>query len=102
MFQFAQSEVTFAGFILAREGNNSDSSIIDAISHLPTPSNHTDLHYFFEIINQITASTHTVSGLLIPLKFLLSTKNDLILAPKHDQAFNKANQLLTIASTPAF
>ena len=74
---FAQPQVTFAGFILSADGYKVDSSITDAISRFPTPSNRTNLRSFFGLVNQLSASTSAVAGLLAPFHPLLSTKNEL-------------------------
>ena len=48
-----QTEVTFAGFRLSAEGYQVDSSTTDAIHNFPTPVNHSDLHSFFGLVNQL-------------------------------------------------
>jgi len=68
-WQFAQSEVNFAGFTLSAEGYRVDKSIIEAISNFPTPTNRTDLRAFFGLVNQLSASTFIIAGLLAPLLF---------------------------------
>ena len=99
---YAQAQVTFAGFVLSADGYKVDSSITDAISRFPTPSNRTNLRSFFGLVNQLSASTSTVAGLLAPLRPLLSTKNDFVWASEHDQAFHNAKKSLTAAPTLAF
>ena len=101
-WNFAQSEVTFAGLVLSEEGYKIDNSITEAISKFPRPSNRTDLHSFFGLVNQLSASTNTTAGLLAPLRPLLSTKNDFVWTAEHDQAFKRAKESLTIAPTLAF
>ena len=83
---FFQSQATFAGFKLSSSGYQIDQSITNAISNFSTPTNRTDLHSFFGLANQLSASTNvnTISSLLTPLGPLLSTKNDFIWSPTHD------------------
>ena len=99
---FSQPEVPFAGFVLSGEGYKVDTSITEAISKFPTPSNRTDLRSFIGLANQLSASTNAVAGLLTPLRPLLSTKNDFTWATEHDQAFDDAKKSLTVAPTLAF
>ena len=63
---FAQPQVTFAGFILSADGYKVDSSITDAISRFPTPSNRTNLRSFFGLVNQLSASSWPPSAALPP------------------------------------
>ena len=67
--------MTFAGFQLSKDGYRVDTTITDAITQFPTPSNRTDLRAFFGL-NQLAASTDSVATLLGPLRPLLSTKNE--------------------------
>ena len=73
-WEFAKSQVTFAGFILSEQGYQVDSSITQAIANFPTPVTRTDLRVFFGLANQLSASTATLANLLAPLRPLLSTK----------------------------
>ena len=100
--RFCQTQVTFAGFQLSGDGYQVDGSITDAISNFPTPTSRMDLRSFFGLANQLSASTNTVSSLLAPLRSLLSTKNDFLWSPTHDQAFKAAKEHLTIAPILSF
>jgi len=99
---FFQRTVTFAGFQLSSNGYQVDRSITDAIASFPTPNNRTDLRSFFGLANQLSASTHVISSLLTPLRPLLSTKNDFLWSPTHDQAFQVAKEHLTAAPVLSF
>ena len=101
-WQFAQPEVTFAGFILSGNGYKIDSAITEAIVKFPMPSNRTDLRSFFGLANQLSASTDSIAGLLAPLRPLLSTKNDFLWTTEHDLAFHNARKSLTAAPTLSF
>ena len=79
-----------------------DHTIIDAISKFPTPANRTDLRSFFGLVNQLSASTNTISTLLTPLRPLLSTKNDFQWSDTHDQAFHTVKASLTVAPMLSF
>ena len=99
---FFQTQVTFAGFQLSGYGYQVDRSITDAISNFPTPTSQTDLRSFFGLANQLSASTNTISSLLSPRRSLLSTKNDFLWSPTHDQAFQAAKEHLMIAPILSF
>ena len=90
------------GLVLSEEGYKIDNLITEAIFKFPPPSNCTDLRSFFGLVNQLSASTNTIAGLLAPLRPLLSTKNDFVWTAEHDQAFKRAKESLTIAPTLAF
>lgn len=94
---FSQEEVTFAGFTLSANGYSVDKSIIAAISKFPTPANRTDLRSFFGLVNQLSASTPTIAGLLAPLRPLLSTKNEFMWSSELEAAFGSVKQSLTSA-----
>lgn len=101
-WEYAKSQVTFAGFQLSQDGYSIDTAITDAITQFPTPANRTDLRAFFGLVNQLAASTDSVAGLLGPLRSLLSTKNEFLWSPIHDQAFLKAKQSLASAPTLSY
>lgn len=101
-WQFAQTEVNFAGFTLSAAGYHIDQSITEAVSNFPTPANRTDLRAFFGLTNQLSASTANIAGLLAPLRPLLSTKNEFMWSPELNQAFTTAKQSLTSAPTLSF
>ena len=97
-----ESSVSLAGFQLSAAGYQVDHNIIDAISKFPTPTNCTDLQSFFGLVNQLSASTNTISTLLTPLRPLLSSKNDFKWAVTHDKAFQTAKASLTVAPVLSF
>ena len=101
-WEFAQPQVTFAGFIVSEQGYRVDRSITDAISSFPTPANRTDLRAFFGLANQLSASMAMIANLLAPMRPLLSTKNEFAWSPGLDHAFTTAKQALTSAPTVSF
>ena len=98
-WEFAQPQVTFAGFALSAQGYSVDKSITDAISSFPTPTNRTDLRAFCGLANQLSASTAALANLLAPLRPLLSTKNEFMWSPDIEKAFCTANSHLPPPST---
>lgn len=100
--KFCVTEVTFAGFQLSEKGYQVDQSITDAISQFPKPTNRTDLRSFFGLVNQLSSSVNTVASLLIPLRPLLSIKNDFLWSSDHDKAFSAAKDALTSAPVLSF
>ena len=100
--KFCQTEVTFAGFRLSAKGYQVDTSITDAISKFPKPTNRTELRSFFGLVNQLSSSTPMVATLLTPLCPLLSNKNDFLWSTEHDHAFEAAKESLTVAPVLSF
>ena len=72
-----------------------DHLITDAISQFPAPTNRTDLWSFFGLVNQISFTTNVVVPLLTPLHLLVSTKNEFLWSPDHQQAFDATKNALT-------
>ena len=96
---YAQTKVSFAGFLISHNGYSIENSITSAISNFPTPTNRTD---FFGLVNQLSSSTPTVMSLLSPLRSLLSTKNEFLWSATHTEAFHLAKQALSSAPTLSF
>ena len=94
-FKFCETEVTFAGFKLSREGYKVDDSLLNAIRDFPLPTNVTDLRSFFGLANQLANNTASIAQSLQPLRPLLSTKNEFVWGPDHTRAFNLAKESLT-------
>ena len=92
----------FAGFTLTSEGYSVNKSIVKAIGDFPTPSSRTDLRSFCGLVNQLASSTRDVATALAPLRPLLSSHNDFLWTEVHDEAFQRAKQLLTSAPTLAY
>ena len=90
-----QTIVTFAGFQLSAEGYQIDQTIREAISTYQTPTNRTDLHSFFGLVNQLATSTNFVAALVAPLRPLLSTKNDFVWTSDHEGTFSNIKISLT-------
>ena len=101
-WEYGQSQVTFAGFILSAQGYRVDKSITDSIANFPTPANRTALRSFFGLANQLSASTAVLANVLAPMRPLLSTKNEFMWSPDLEQTFNTAKQALTSAPTVSF
>ena len=100
--KYHQTKVTFAGFILSADGYQVDHTITDAISIFPTPTDRTALHSFFGLANQLSGCTNSIATSLAPLRPLLSTKNDFLWSPVHDEAFIAAKSILTVAPVVSF
>ena len=85
---------------LTQQGSYSVSDdIIAAIAKFPTPITRINLRSFCGLVNQLASSTNSVSSVLAPLHPLLSSRNDFLWTPVHDEAFSQAKQALTTAPT---
>ena len=89
--QISRTKVKFAGFQVSSDGYR---IITEALANFPTPANRTDLRSFFGLANQLSSSTDTVAQLLLPLRPLLSTKQEFVWLAEHDQAFTAIKQHL--------
>ena len=97
--QFCQTEVRFAGMQLTQQGYSISDDIIAAIAKFPTLTTRTNLRSFCGLDNQLASSSNSVSSVLAPLCPLLSSRNDFLWTPVHDEAFLRAKQALTTAPT---
>ena len=98
--RFCQSEIPFAGSKLTLNGYTVSTEITDATSKLskfPTPSSRTDLRSFFGLVNQLTLSINELATVLAPLPLLLSSQNDFVWTPAHEEAFTHAKMILVTA-----
>ena len=100
--KFVQPTVTFAGLHLSAQGYQVDRSVTEAISQYPTPTSRTDLRSFIGLVNQLSSSTDTIASLLSPLRPLLSTKNEFLWLPTHDEAFSRVKTSLTAPPVLSF
>ena len=49
----------------------------------PTPRSNTELHSFCDLVNQLLSGTDIIAELILPLRPLLSTKNEFIWSADH-------------------
>ena len=98
-FRFCKTKVRFAGLQLTQQGYSISEDIIAAIAKFPTPTTCTDLCSFCGLVNQLASSSNSVSSVLTPLRPLLSSHNDFLWTPVHNEAFSRAKQVLTTAPT---
>jgi transposase InsO family protein len=101
-FQFCESALEFAGFIVSQHGYEVSPSITKAITNFPPPSSRTDLRSFFGLVNQLSGSTDAVARVLAPLRTLLCSKNDFLWDVVHDDAFARVKEVLTSAPILAY
>ena len=100
--QFFKAQVTFAGFQLSSHGYKVDPSITEAITKYPTPTTRSNLCSFMGLVNQLSTSTHTLASLLMPLRPLLSTKNEFLWYSHHQEAFTNIKTSLTTSPLLSF
>ncbi len=98
-YHLTQTEARFAGLKLTQHGYSISDS---AIAKFPTPSTRTDLRSFCGLVNQLASSTNSLSTVLAPLRPLLSSRNDFLWTPVHDEAFVQAKHALTTTPTLAY
>ena len=69
-FQFAKSQVDFAGFTISESGLKPTQGIMDAIQNFPKPKNITDARSWFGLVNQVAYNIST-SAMMQPFRDLL-------------------------------
>lgn len=95
---FALPDVCFAGFLVTTDGYHIYDSITDAIVKFPTPSSRTDLRSFIGLVNQLSASTPAIAGLLNPLRPLLGQLSWVMLLRRLSCPLRRPTRLCTDAS----
>ena len=71
-FMFGQTEIEFGGYIFSQDGYRIHPDL--TASHLPWPSNRTDLRSFFCLANQLSTFTDEIAKKMEPLRDLLKQK----------------------------
>jgi hypothetical protein len=69
-FQFAKTEVDFAGFTICKDGLKPTKGIMEAIVTFPTPQNITDARSWFGLVNQVAYNISS-SATMQPFRDLL-------------------------------
>ena len=100
--QLAQRSVKFAGFVISEDGYRPDPQLTSAISSFPVPKNISELRSFFGLVNQVASFVDDLSELLMPLRPLLSSKNEFVWEAQHGRAFESAKAALTSVPTLAY
>ncbi len=95
-FQFAQKEVSFAGFKISSERVEPLPKYLDAIRHFPKPCNSTDIRSWFGLVNQL-ASYAQLRNLLEPFRPFLSPKVKFHWDANLDRAFSKSKEAIVEA-----
>ena len=93
--QFAQTRAVFAGYVVSREGIESDPNKVRAISQFPEPENITQLRSFMGLVNQLGAFSSEISSAAHPLRELLKKRNDFVWLNSHQKAFDQVKECLS-------
>ena len=101
-FKFARRRTKFGGFVLSKGRYTPDPVLYKPIREFPVPVNLTDLRSFQGLINQIAPFNQEVADKMLPLRPLLSQKNEFVWAPEHQSAFEQARAALSSPATLAF
>ena len=75
-FEFARSNVVFAGYRVDHEGYRPAAELVGAIKDFPTPKNLTDLRAFLGLANQFQQSSPELASKLEPLRGHLKVKTN--------------------------
>ena len=97
--QFGQTEVRFGGFVVSEGKYQIDPSLTDDLRNFPRPQDRSELKSFLGLAQQLGNFTPEIATLTEPLRNLNSTKQAWIWMDFHNEAFEKAQDLL---SSPRF
>ena len=100
--QWKKEKVVFAGYVIGKDGYEIDPKLNEALAKFPKPENVTDLRSFFGLANQTCNFSDKIAKIMEPLKSLLKKNNLFLWLPEHEEAFQKARELLSSPKTLAF
>jgi hypothetical protein len=98
-YQFG-SEVSFAGYIINKEGTKQDPKLVDAISKFPAPMNLTDLRSLMGLINRFTDSAPDLKHTIVPWQGLLKKGNAFVWGEHHNKALTTVKEIITNPEGP--
>ena len=85
--EFLKPEITFVGHKINAQGISADEKKVTAIQQMPTPKCVTDLRRFMGMVNQLGKFSNKLADITVPLRPLLSIKNDWVWGQEQDRAF---------------
>ena len=95
-FQFAEREVSFAGFRISEDAIEPLPKYLDAIREFPTPTSTTDIRSWFGLINQV-ANYAQLRDVMAPFKPFLSPKQKFTWTPELEAAFAASKESIVNA-----
>ena len=85
-FQFCRDVVCFTGLEVTEKGVRPAKDFPDAILHLPTPNNISDVLAFFGMVNQVSYA-FSMSSVMEPFRHLLKPENAFVWSPLLQECF---------------
>ena len=92
---FRCTQLPFFGQLCNRVGQHPDPEKVQAIKKFPTPVNKEQLHSFIGIATYLSKFVARIAEVLKPLRELTSHKTEFAWYPNHEDAFQKAKDLIT-------
>lgn len=92
-FQFAQTDVEFAGFVIGMNNVRPCDRYIEAIRDFPTPHNLTDMRSWFGLINQVSY-TFSMADKMLPFRELLKPDNKFSWTDELDRLFKESKSVI--------
>ena len=96
--EFSKLQVDFLGHKISADGVLPIREKVDALMKFPTPVNITELRRFLGMAQQMSKFSPTLALEAEPIRDLLSTKNEWLWTPVHQQAFEAIKN--TLVSPP--
>ena len=97
--QYKTTEVTFFGETYTTKGHKPASDKVQAITHMPTPTNVTELQTFLGMCQYLAKYSPRIAELSEPLRQLTCKGIPFVWGPEHDEAFSALKQEITTAPT---
>ena len=92
---FGVSEVSFLGHLISESGIKVDPKKVEAITHMPIPSNKTELQRFLGMINYLGKFIPNLAQETAPLRLLLKKETMYVMQGPQIEAIKKLKSLVT-------
>ena len=93
--QIGQENLSFAGYLVGKDGARPDPKRLQAIKDFPCPTGISELRGFMGLCNTLTSYRPDFAHITEPLRQLLSKNVAFVMGPKQLQAFEKAKEIMT-------
>ncbi len=95
--EYRVSQIKYLGEIISDEGVRPDPEKVEAITHMPTPQNKTDLQRFFGMLNYVRKFIPNLATESVSLRSLLEDKTAWSWNREHQLEWERLKQLLITA-----
>ena len=90
--QISQTQITFLGHVIDKQGISPDPRKTAAITAMKPPTSLTELRRFMGMVNQMSKFSPNIAQISKPLRDLLSTKNSWTWTTSQEESFKKLKE----------